>query len=88
MKLLLLPKTLLPMTNKKVSGSLGIDIGDTAPSKLDQKYPEDAALNSKDNPQVAKVQTKITPALADEVTEHALVTYHANQDTQTNEGGS
>ncbi|KAG4974322.1 hypothetical protein JHK87_031143 [Glycine soja] len=45
-------------------------------------------LNSKDNPQVAKVQTKITPALADEVTEHALVTYHANQDTQTNEGGS
>ncbi|KAH1225246.1 Protein HIRA [Glycine max] len=77
-----------PVTEDIAANDQQKNIGDTAPSKLDQKYPEDAALNSKDNPQVAKVQTKITPALADEVTEHALVTYHANQDTQTNEGGS
>ncbi|XP_061368533.1 protein HIRA-like [Gastrolobium bilobum] len=79
-----LPKTSSPLTNQIESGSLATDKVDTAPPKLDQKYPEDAAIDS--NAQVANDQTIFTPALANEVNAH--MTDQVSQDTQAKERAS
>lgn len=76
----LLAKTSSPLTNQIESGSLTTDKADTAPLKLDQKHPEHAGIESKDNAPVAKDQTN-------EVSADAPMTDPVNQDTQAKEGG-
>ncbi|KAJ1440666.1 WD40/YVTN repeat-like-containing domain superfamily [Sesbania bispinosa] len=83
-----LPKTSSPVTNQIESGSLATGAVETAPPKLDQKHPEDAAIDSKDNAHVAKDQTNIIPALANEASADALVTDQVDQDKQAKEGDS
>ncbi|KAK7257626.1 hypothetical protein RIF29_31725 [Crotalaria pallida] len=62
--------TTSPLTNQIENGLLTTDKAGTAPPKLDQKYPEHAAIESKDNAEVAKDQTNEESAgapLADQV---------------------
>ncbi|KAE9593140.1 putative transcription factor WD40-like family [Lupinus albus] len=70
-----LAKTSSHVTNQKESGSLTTDEVDTAPPKLDQKYPEHvAATDSKEN-------------ATNEVSADALVADQVVQDTEEREEG-